>query len=528
MKHDNLPTIINRKRIKQAMSSPDISVVPASVSAFYEISTEISNGKRSTVYRGRRSEDELPVILKIVGSSILDEERAANFKREYDILSRLDIEGVIQALKLKENDNNLIMVMEDIGGSSLDTLATDEPLALDTFFSIAISISEIVGNIHQQNLTHKNLNPSHIIWEPKKEKIQIIGFSNATELPYEKVLFQNPASMQVSLDYMSPEQTGRMNRVVDYRTDLYSLGIIFYKLLTGETPFAESDPLELVHCHIAQKAQPPQQLNKNIPKQLSNIIMRLMEKNAEDRYQSAFALMADLEECQSQLSQANQISEFELGKSDFLGKLDITQKLYGREIEVQKLLSTFERVKNGERELFLIGGYTGIGKTALVHEIHKPITARKGYFVEGKFSQHQKNIPYSAWIQALTGMVDFFLTEKEAQLVDWKTKILEAVGDNGKVLTDVIPNLELILGPQPGVPEIGSTEAQNRFNYVFQKLINVVAQKEHPLVVFLDDLQWADSASLSLVRTLMMDSESLHLLLIGGYRDNEVNRKSVV
>lgn len=505
------------------MSPPDINVVPTSLSASYEVKAEIFNGKRSVVYRGHRSEDDLPVILKTISASTLDGERTANFKREYDVLSRLDIEGVIQVFKLKESNNNLIMVMEDIGGSSLDRIITNEPPALETFLSIAIAIAEIVGNIHHQHLIHKNLNPSHIIWEPIKEKVQIIGFSGATELPFEKVLFQNPANMQVSLDYISPEQTGRMNRIVDYRTDLYSLGIIFYELLTGETPFSESDPLELVHCHIAQQAQPPHRLNRDIPKQLSNIIMCLMEKNAEDRYQSAFALMADLKECQSQWNQSNKIKEFNLGKKDFLGKLDITQKLYGRTIEVQKLLDAFDRVKNGDKELFLIGGYTGVGKTALAHETHKPITARKGYFIEGKFDQYQRNIPYSAWIQAFTGMVDFFLTEREAQLAGWKEKILRAVGDNGKVLTDVIPNLELILGAQPSTPEIGSTEAQNRFNYVFQKFINVVSQKEHPLVVFLDDLQWADSASLSLVRTLMTDTGSNHLLLIGAYRDNEVD-----
>ena len=415
------------------------------------------------------------------------------------------------------------MVMEDIGGSSLDRIITNEPAAPEIFLSIAIGIAEIVGNLHQQNLTHKNLNPSHIIWEPIKNKVQIIGFSNASELPFEKVLFQKPATMQTALDYVSPEQTGRMNRIVDYRTDLYSLGIIFYELLTGKTPFSESDPLELVHCHIAQQAQPPHQLNKDIPEQLSNIIMCLMEKNAEDRYQSAFSLLADLKECQSQWSQSNKIKEFELGKKDSLGKLNITQKLYGRTIEVQKLLAAFDRVKNGTKELFLIGGYTGVGKTALVHEIHKPVTARNGYFIEGKFDQNQRDIPYSAWIQAFTGLVDFFLTVREAQLASWKEKILEAVGDNGKVLTDVIPNLEFILGAQPNAPEVGGPEAQNRFNYVFQKFINVVSQREHPLVVFLDDLQWADPASLSLARTLMTDTGSNQLLLIGGYRDNEVS-----
>lgn len=475
------------------------------------------------VYRGYRSEDELPVILKIVSSSSLNEERVNAYKREYDILSRLNIEGVAQVLKLKENNNNLVIIMEDIGGSSLDKIIASKPPLLETFFSISIALAEIIGSVHQQKLTHKNLNPTHIIWESSNEQVQIIGFTNASQSPYEKALLRNPGDMQASLNYVSPEQTGRMNRMVDYRTDLYSLGVIFYELLTGKTPFAETDPLELVHCHIAQQAQAPHQVNENIPGQLSNIVMRLMEKNADDRYQSAFALMADLEECQSQLNQKNQISEFELGKSDFLGRLDFTQKLYGREAEVQKLLNAFDGVKEGASELILIGGYTGVGKTALVHEIHKPISARKGHFVEGKFDQYQKNIPYSAWIQVLTGMVDFFLTEKEAQLEDWKEKIMAAVGDNGKLLTDVIPNLELILGPQPDVPEIGSTEAQNRFNYVFQKFINIVAQKEHPLVLFLDDLQWADSASLNLVGTLMADSESNYLLLIGAYRDSEVD-----
>ncbi len=322
---------------------------------------------------------------------------------------------------------------------------------------------------------------------------------------------------------MSPEQTGRMNRVLDYRTDFYSVGVTFYEMLTGRLPFQNSDPLELIHSHIAKQPVTIQELNPEVPNAIANVVEKLMAKNAEDRYQTAKGLLADLELCREQLEMTGTIIEFQPGRLDVLSQLLIPQKLYGREIQVNQLLDAFERVSKGSRELMLVSGYSGIGKSSVVYEVNKPITQKRGYFISGKFDQFKRNIPYGSLIQALSSLMQQLLTESNAQLKQWRSKILTAVGVNGQVIIDVIPEVEPIVGKQSEVPELGGTEAQNRFNRVFTEFINVFAQKEHPLVIFLDDLQWADSATLKLMQILTAESETKYLLLIGAYRDHEVS-----
>jgi predicted ATPase/signal transduction histidine kinase len=317
-----------------------------------------------------------------------------------------------------------------------------------------------------------------------------------------------------------------MNRAIDYRTDFYSLGVTFYELLTHQLPFETTDAMELVHCHIAKQPVPPHLLKREereIPKAVSDIVLKLMAKTAEERYQSAWGLKADLETCLHQLQTSDLILEFPLACQDISDKFQIPQKLYGREEEVDQLLTTFNRVSQGTTELMLFVGYSGIGKSALVNEVHKPIVQRRGYFISGKFDQFKRNIPYASLIQAFQELIRELLTETEAQLQTWKQKLLDALGSNGQVIIDVIPELELIIGKQPSVPQLGSSESQNRFNLVFQKFLGVFTQKEHPLVIFLDDLQWADSASLKLIQLLMTDSDRQYLLMIGAYRDNEVS-----
>lgn len=338
---------------------------------------------------------------------------------------------------------------------------------------------------------------------------------------------------------MSPEQTGRMNRVMDYRTDFYSLGITFYEMLIHQLPFNASDVMELVHCHIAKQPISPHQLNPEIPEAVSDIVMKLLSKTAEERYQSALGIKADLQLC-LQLQKCSKVFNFPLGKHDFSDKFQISQKLYGREQEIEKLLAAIERVGAslysssmhskdireltyiGKSEMILVSGYSGIGKSALVQEIYKPITRQRGYFIAGKFDQFQRDIPYSSLIQAFSDLIQQLLTECEAQIVAWREKLLTALGVNGQVIIDVIPEVELIIGKQAAVMELGSTESQNRFNLVFQNFIRVFTKQEHPLVIFLDDLQWADSASLKLIQLLMTELDSQYLLLIGAYRDNEV------
>jgi PAS domain S-box-containing protein len=401
---------------------------------------------------------------------------------------------------MKVEDNNILTAL---------------PMPLEQFLAFGVSIAATLDDWHKKHHIHGDIRPENIIWEPDKLKVVLIEPAVAGA---EISLFNAQR-----LPYISPEQTGRMNRLVDYRTDLYSLGVVFYEMLTGKPPFIAKDPLEGIHSHIAKRPKPPHECRAQVPEQVSAIVMRLLEKNAEDRYQSAFGLRHDLQKCAELLTERASIEQFELGEADFTGIIQIPQKLYGREDEIKSLLNAFEKSAAGTAGLLLVAGYSGVGKTALVHEVYKPITEKRGYFVEGKFDQYQHNTPYFAWGQAFSGLMKQLLTENENQLAAWKTQILNAVGPNGKILTEVVTNLELVIGVQPEVPETGGVEAQNRFNYVFQNFIKVIAQKEHPLVIFLDDLQWIDAASLNLLKTLLTDSELTYFLIIGAYRDNDVD-----
>jgi hypothetical protein len=303
-----------------------------------------------------------------------------------------------------------------------------------------------------------------------------------------------------------------MNRAIDYRTDFYSLGVTFYELLTGQLPFVTDDVLELVHCHLAKMPTPPHQLQPPIPPVLSDIILKLMAKNAADRYQSVTGLKADLENCLQQWQKQAEIVDFPLAAADVSERFDIPQKLYGRAVEIATLTAAIERVSQGKSELMLVAGYAGIGKSALIQEIYKPLTHRRGYFIAGKFDQLQRHIPYAAFLQAFRQLMGYLLTESEAKLTQWRQRLLAALGDSGQVIIEVLPELEQIIGPQPPISTLGSVEAQNRFNLLLQNFIQIFTQPEHPLVIFLDDLQWADSASLKLIQLLMIELNSHYLI----------------
>jgi len=498
----------------------------------YEILAQIYESANSLVYRARRKEDNQGVILKILKEDYPSPKELTRYKQEYEITRHLNLDGVVKAYNIQPYQRTLAIILEDFGALSLKQFFPNNngkinQFSLAQFLKIAIKTTEILGQIHSHNVIHKDINPANIIFNPETKQLKIIDFGISTKLTSENPTLKNPDVLEGTLAYMSPEQTGRMNRALDYRTDFYSLGVTFYELLTGKLPFETTDALELVHCHIAKIPKAPYQLNGKIPKAISNIVRKLMEKNAEDRYQSAYGIQVDLAECLNQLEATGEISEFPLGKHDISNKFHIPQKLYGREVEVETLLQAFDRVADNQKskiEMMLVAGYSGIGKSSLVAEIHKPNTRLRGYFTEGKFDQYQRNIPYSAIVSAFKGLIQQLLTESQEKLAQWQEKLLAAVDRNGQVIVDVIPEVELIIGKQPSVPELPPTEAQNRFNRVFSKFIRAFCTKEHPLVIFLDDLQWADSATLKLMEVIMMDEKTEYLFLIGAYRDNEVSK----
>ncbi len=490
----------------------------------YRIDDQIYESYNSFVYRGCDRESNRPVILKMLKQASPPPEKIAWFKREYERTRDLDLPGVIDAYRLETDQHRWVIVLEDFGGQSLDLLMRSQSFTLKEFLSIAIRVADILGQIHQRHVIHKDINPSNIVLNPTTGQLKLIDFGISTTLTRENPSLRNPNVLEGTLAYISPEQTGRMNRAMDYRTDFYSLGVTFYQLLTGQLPFQTTDAMELVHAHIAKHPPSPHTLKANIPQPLSDIIMKLMAKNAEDRYQSAYGLKVDLEECQRQWQTTGQIDFFSIGEQDVSDKFQIPQKLYGREKEIDLLLSAFERVSQGNSEIVLVSGYSGIGKSALVKEIHKPITRQHGYFIAGKFDQLQRDIPYASLVQAFRSLIQQLLLESEAEIARWRQELLASFGPNGQVIIDVIPEVALIVGPQPTVPTLAPAEARNRFNLTFQNFIKVFAQPEHPLVLFLDDLQWADSASLDLTQRLMTASDSRNLLVIGAYRDNEVGK----
>ncbi|HEY9829398.1 MAG TPA: serine/threonine-protein kinase PknK, partial [Stenomitos sp.] len=495
------------------------------------VTAKIYESANSVVYRGIRDGDRTPVILKVLKEDYPTPAELTRYKQEYEITRSLNLDGVVKAYSLQDYQRSLVMLLEDFGGESLAKWMQESPQAycpvpLAEFLRLAIAITEILGRIHAANVIHKDINPGNIVLNPETGIVKLIDFGISTQLTRTNPTFKHPNVLEGTLAYMSPEQTGRMNRTLDYRTDFYSLGVTFYELLTGQLPFTTTDILELVHCHIAKQPIQPHEVNEQIPRVVSGIIMKLMAKNAEERYQGAWGLKADLEECLRQLETTGEIATFQLGNQDISEKFQIPQKLYGREAEVDTLLTTFEPIATGETKgakLMLIAGYSGIGKSALVQEIYKPITEKRGYFISGKFDQFQRNIPYSAVVNAFAGLVRQLLSEPEDQLQQWRNKLLTALGTNEQIIINVIPEVELIIGQQVPVPDVGATEAQNRFNLVFQRFIQVFCSSEHPLVIFLDDLQWADSATLKLIELMMTDVDAQCLFLIGAYRDNEVN-----
>ncbi|MEG4801944.1 AAA family ATPase [Microcoleus sp. ARI1-B5] len=498
----------------------------------YHINEQIYAGNRTLVYRGLRSSNGQPVAIKMLRNDFPRFNELVHFRNQYVIAKNLELPGTVKAYSLETYHNHYALVMEDFGGISLSSylaslvFASNEPLEgmpVNEFLPIAIQIASALDGLYRHHVIHKDLKPANILINPSSKQVKLIDFSIASLLPRETQEIQNPNVLEGTLPYISPEQTGRMNRGIDYRTDFYSLGVTFYELLARQLPFQTDDPIELVHCHLASQPIPVHHLNKSVPLVLSEIVSKLMAKNAEYRYQSAIGLKFDLETCWHQWQETGEIASFKLGARDLCDRFIIPEKLYGRESEVFSLLAAFERVSAGSTEMILVAGFSGIGKTAVVNEVHKPIVRQRGYFIKGKFDQFQRNLPFSAFVQAFQDLMGQLLSESDAKVEQWKTQILAALGENAQVVVDVIPELERIIGHQLPAPELSGSAAQNRFNRLFANFISVFTTEEHPLVIFLDDLQWADSASLNLIQLLTSDRERRYLFLMGAYRDNEVS-----
>ncbi len=490
--------------------------------AGYWVAELIYEGARTRVYRGVRQKDERAIVLKKLRKEYPTFNELLQFRHQYVLTKNLYLPGIVKSLALEKDGNGYVLVMEDVGGISLSQYYRERSLSLEEFFPIALFLCKILAGLYRHRIIHKDIKPSNILINPETKETFLIDFSIASLLPRETQTLQNPNQLEGTLAYISPEQTGRMNRGIDYRSDFYSLGVTFYELLTGKLPFVSEDPMELVHSQIAKIAEPPHLVKADIPQVLSQMVMKLMAKNAEERYQSALGLKFDLEKCLSMWQETGNIEAFELGERDISDNFNVPEKLYGRETEVQTLLDAFSRVAAGKTEMMLVAGFSGIGKTTVVNEVHKPIVRQRGYFIKGKFDQFQRNIPFSALVIAFRDLMEQLLGESNPRLESWKTSILNALGENAQVIIEVIPELERVIGKQPPVPELSGSAAQNRFNLLFQKFIRVFTSKEHPLVIFLDDLQWADSASLKLIQLLMGEVETGYLLLLGAYRDNEV------
>jgi predicted ATPase/class 3 adenylate cyclase/GAF domain-containing protein len=491
----------------------------------YENLEKIAEGKDRTVYSALRVADRTPVILKTLRSQQPSIDMIALMYHEYEIAKDINYAGIIRTYDLIDQQNHYAIVQENMSGISLQQYFQENFLTdITLFLKLAIQMTKIIGHLHQLHIIHKDIKPSNFIINPKTLTLKLTDFNFSSKLMHETQDIVPPNKLEGTLAYMAPEQTGRVNMRIDYRADFYALGISFYEILSGnKLPYTHTDPLELLHAHLASPIPSVNNPEIEIPIMLVELIKKLMAKNPNDRYQSAMGLEVDLEHCLESLEVTGRIDQFTLGQQDILDHLNLSQNLYGRENEIQSLLNAYERVSQGSVEALMVCGYSGIGKTMLINEVHKPMVQHQGYFVRGKFDQLQRDKPYTAITEAFNQLARLILAEPEARFEKIKKSIQEAMGSVGQVMIDLAPDLELIIGPQPQLELLQPKETENRMMIFFKKFLHIIASKEHPLVMFIDDLQWIDSGSLSLLEEMMTDTEMTHLLLIGAYRENEVD-----
>ena len=485
----------------------------------YRLGELLHGSSTSAVYRATRLADGAAVVVKCSQRGAAAVRQQTLVRNEYELLRGLKSDLVIKAHDLFWQHDQLVLVLENFAGVSVKRWLTDAQASLGEKLELALELALALSDVHAAKVIHKDINSHNVLYDPDTRRVKLIDFGIATRFFGETSKFRG--ALEGTLDYIAPEQTGRMSRGVDYRADLYSLGATLYELFSGSLPHEAGDPVEIVHFHIAGTPEPLRQRVPDIPEALSSIVMKLLQKAPEQRYQSAAGLAADLETCLARLDAG--LEPFELGTRDIVDRFELPQRLYGREAATETLRSVFRRVASGSVEAVLVAGQGGVGKTSLVQEMHRTIAEKHGYFVAGKFDPLQRDVPFTALVSALQDLVEQLLTESEDRIVAWRDAIQAAVGANGQIVIDVVPALELIIGPQPATPELDPFEAQNRFNLVFQSFIQVFGERAHPLVLFLDDMQWADQASLNLVTLILSAPDTESLMLVQSYRDTEVS-----
>ena len=489
----------------------------------YRLLVQIHESIHSMTFRGQRVSDGFPVVVKVLKDDYPPIQEVLKYEREFEIMDSLrHLSRVVRAIALERVENRRALIMEDTGAEALLSWVRTHAVPLERSLSIAIEMTTCIAEIHGAGVVHKDVNPANFIFKSATGEMKIIDFGIATPLARENPGFDNPEVVEGTLAYCSPEQTGRLQASLDYRTDYYALGVTLYQMFTGRLPFDNRDPYQLIHAHLTVIPPAPHELDRAIPQPVSAIIMKLMAKLPEERYQTAQGILHDLEGCQRRLRESGEVGDFAIGAKDHSGRLIIPEKLYGRDEAIQAVKDGFERTCLGQCEMIVIAGYSGVGKTALVRKLFPALTEKRGFFISGKYEELQRDRPYSAIMSALRGLIRQLASKPGEQLLSWKEKILAGLGRNGQVMMDVLPELEGLIGAQPPLPQLPPEERKNRFNIVFHRFLSVFARAEHPLVFFLDDLQWADRASLKLLNWVMMSPQTRYVYVIGAYRDNEV------
>lgn len=490
----------------------------------YNLGEKVYEGNRTIIYSGIRLNDGMPVLLKLLCAEYPNLYDVIKLKNEYEINEKIHSDNIVKIYAMENYEKTPVLILENFDGKPFrETLNKFKKFSLVDFLTIAIKLSQALIDIYNSNIIHKAINADNIIINMETKTVKLTGFGNASLFSEELSTIDTVTDLETTLEYISPEQTGKMKRKIDYRTDFYSLGMIFYEMLTGFLPFQANDKLALVHCHLAVKPISPYENDSNIPKVISDIVMKLIEKMPENRYQSAIGLKVDLQKCKELLENTGSVAYFKIGEKDFSESFKIPDKLYGREKEIKILESAFERVNKNFREVVMVTGYSGVGKSQLVNTVRRSIKKQLGYFISGKFDQFEHDIPYSALVHSFKDLVQQILGENKEQIEVWKNKLLDSLGSNGQIIINLIPEVEFIIGKQPEVIEVSVEERKNHFFKVFKDFVRTFCEAQHPLIIFLDDLQWADLSCLKLIEILIDDSQINNLLFIGAYRDNEIH-----